>query len=437
MDLWITVADDETAIGDDEVADGDELAGQRVGTQVVMARKLSGLTQVSLAARMNYSSSSVSQVERGVVAASPAFVAAAAKALGVTVAELWRQPVAFGVERRHVAQLETAVIEGGDAVEAGTRRLPTIGTLAALLERVAVLQRRARYQESSRLLPTLLRGLHQAADLAAAGRDSGDPLLAAFAEANKGVPLLYRGSFAVAERVVTRAGTAADAEPDTSHAFAVRGAMQLQLAILAARTGHAATAEAHLAQARDLARWVPDLGPEADYYDTGFSATNVELHAVASAVELGDGTTALSRGAELHIPDSVMRSRRGHHHIDMASAALLHGDRDRAFAELQRARRITPEQTRYHPGVREVLATVTPRPATCMRAWYSQAARSRLSVRYSLRQTSPSGLSQANTRLLRPPVSGRSRRPARSSSSMLGSRRWRLRSSSSRRRCGQ
>jgi hypothetical protein len=326
-------------------------------------------------------------------------VAAAAKALGVTVAELWRQPVAFGVERRHVAQLETAVIEGADAVEAGTRRLPTIGTLAALLERIAVLQRRARYQESSRLLPTLLRGLHQAADLAAAGRererahallasaysatlyclhrlgsavtgqaaergaaaarDSGDPLLAAFAEANKGVPLLYRGSFAVAERVVTRAGAAADADPDTSHAFAVRGAIQLQLAILAARTGHAATAEAHLAQARDLARWVPDLGPEADYYDTGFSATNVEFHAVASAVELGDGTTALSRGAELHIPDSVMRSRRGHHHIDMASAALLHGDRDRAFAELQRARRITPEQTRYHPGVREVLATIS------------------------------------------------------------------------------
>jgi transcriptional regulator with XRE-family HTH domain len=399
MDLWITVAEDEAAIGEDEVADGDEWAGQRVGTQVAMARKLSGLTQVSLAARMHYSSSSLSQVERGVVAASAAFVAAAAKALGVTVAELWQQPVVFGIERRHVAALETAVIEGGDAVEAGERRFPTIGTLAVLLEQVAVLQRRARYQESSQLLPPLLRGLHQVADLAAVGhererahallafaysctlyclhrlgsavtgqaaqrgagaaRDCGDPLLAAFAEANKGVPLLYRGSFAVAERVVTRAGAAAEAEPDTPHAFAVRGAMQLQLAILAARTGHAATADAHLEQARDLARRVPNLGPEADYYDTGFSATNVEFHAVAAAVELGDGTTALSRGAGLCIPDTVMRSRRGHHHIDMASAALLHGDRDRAFTELERARRITPQQTRYHPQVREIIATIS------------------------------------------------------------------------------
>jgi hypothetical protein len=43
----------------------------------------------------------------------------------------------------------------------------------------------------------------------------------------------------------------------------------------------------------------------------------------------------------------------------MASAALLHDDRDQAFAELQRARRITPEQTRYHPSVREALATTS------------------------------------------------------------------------------
>jgi hypothetical protein len=199
------------------------------------------------------------------------------------------------------------VIEGGDAVEAGEQRFPTIDTLAVLLEQVAVAQRRARYRESSQLLPTVLRGQHQAADFAGPGhererahallafaysatlyclhrlgsavtgqaaergavaaRNSGDPLLGAFAEANKGVPLLYRGSFPVAVRVVTRAGAAADAEPDTTHAFAVRGATHLQLAILAARTGHAATAEAHLGQARDLARWVPNLGPEADYYD--------------------------------------------------------------------------------------------------------------------------------------------------------------------------
>jgi hypothetical protein len=54
----------------------------------------------------------------------------------------------------------------------------------------------------------------------------------------------------------------------------------------------------------------------------------------------------------------VMRSRRGHHHIDMAAAWLQHGDRDRAFDQLNLARELTPQQTRYHPQVRELVSTI-------------------------------------------------------------------------------
>lgn len=53
-----------------------------------------------------------------------------------------------------------------------------------------------------------------------------------------------------------------------------------------------------------------------------------------------------------------MRSRRGHHHIDMAAAWLLHGDRDRAFEQLHQAREVTPQQTRYHPQVREIVGAI-------------------------------------------------------------------------------
>lgn len=371
----------------------------RVGARVARGRRVRGLTQTALARRMHVSSSLVSQVERGGTPASAAFVAAASRALGVPVGELWNQPPdAFGSERQHVADLETAVMEGPDAVAIDAPPVPDLDELSASLDRVAVLQRRSRYQESSQLLPDLIRGLHRITESAPAGwaseraherlafayscalyclhrlgspvtghaaergvvaaQRAGDPLLAAFAEANRAVPLLYRGSFAVAERVVSRARASLESEPDEAPMLAVCGAMHLQSAIVAARAGQPGVADSHITEARDLSRWVPDLGPDADYYDTGFSATNVEFHAVAAAVELGDGTTAVTRGADLEVPDTVMRSRRGHHHIDMAAAWLLHGDRDRAFEQLHRAREVTPQQTRYHPQVREIVGAI-------------------------------------------------------------------------------
>jgi hypothetical protein len=47
--------------------------------------------------------------------------------------------------------------------------------------------------------------------------------------------------------------------------------------------------------------------------------------------------------------------RVGHHHIDMARAWMLHGDRAEALAHLNIARRIAPNNTRHHPAVRETV----------------------------------------------------------------------------------
>ncbi|WP_327148398.1 hypothetical protein [Nocardia sp. NBC_01329] len=45
----------------------------------------------------------------------------------------------------------------------------------------------------------------------------------------------------------------------------------------------------------------------------------------------------------------------GHHHMDLARAWLLFGDRPRALAALQEARRVAPAQTRYNPMVHETV----------------------------------------------------------------------------------
>lgn len=130
----------------------------------------------------------------------------------------------------------------------------------------------------------------------------------------------------------------------------VRGYLHLRSAILAARLGDRLDSDAHLDEAGEQARRLPEV---SDLYDTAFSSANVQIHGVAAAVELADGTTAVARDRPL--PEGTPASRLGHHHVDMARAWLLHGNRDRAFVSLHTAREIAPQLTRYSPQVRETL----------------------------------------------------------------------------------
>jgi len=52
-------------------------------------------------------------------------------------------------------------------------------------------------------------------------------------------------------------------------------------------------------------------------------------------------------------------TRVGRYWIDVARAWLLHGDYTRALDALNNARHLTPEQTRYHPWVRETVHIIT------------------------------------------------------------------------------
>ena len=56
--------------------------------------------------------------------------------------------------------------------------------------------------------------------------------------------------------------------------------------------------------------------------------------------------------------DPKRPERVGHHHVDMARAWLLHGDRTRALAHLNQARRIAPARIRHHPSVRSTVLAI-------------------------------------------------------------------------------
>lgn len=368
-----------------------------VGARVRMARKLAGLTQDVLADRMHVSTSLLRKVEQGTAPPSAAFTAAAAKALSVTTYDLYDQPAPrFGEERRPIGLLETAVVAGYDLAELD---LPTEYTLAALAKRIDVLEpfrRASRYDKCAEHLPVLIADLHtsaeqvsgtQEAELASvllaraysiaaitlyrlgsplaataaekaveAARRSNDPILLARAQGERALSLMHRGAFDVATRITSQAllSLPTPGEVDDSlGAHAIAGFLHLRLAIIASRTSNQPTSDLHLAEAADHAQHVPD---SSDFLGTAFGPSNVQIHCVAAAVELGDGTLAVSR--DRPIPPGVVQSRVAHHHVDLARGWLLHGDRSKALASLQTARSIAPQLTRYHPQARETIVAL-------------------------------------------------------------------------------
>ena len=80
---------------------------------------------------------------------------------------------------------------------------------------------------------------------------------------------------------------------------------------------------------------------------------NVAIWAVGVAVELGDGVTAIRRAREIRTFTGVTPNRVSHHYIDLARGYLYAGDRRAALGALMTARKHAPQQTRYHPQVRE------------------------------------------------------------------------------------
>jgi transcriptional regulator with XRE-family HTH domain len=367
----------------------------RVGLRIAELRKIHGITQQSLAARATVSYSLLRKVERGERPASPSFIAAIARALGVSVLDITEQP--YGVrdadptsEQAGIPALRQALVEGADPELDTTLR--SMDDLRTALAQIKELDRRTKHAEVVQALPDVLRHLHRAVldlpsgerpgahdvlaaaysyavvalyrlghlDLShladerarAAAAQGDDPLRAAVAEWNHSLILMFDGAYPAGLRSITRANAILDHAQPTPALPALRGALHLRAAIIAARATNSDLATDHLTAARSLAT---DGQDEANFYGTKFGPPNVNIHDVAVPVELTDGTTAVTRAATVILPPTTAPSRAGHYWIDLSRAWLLHGDRRQALDALQHARRIAPQLTRYHPQVRETV----------------------------------------------------------------------------------
>jgi hypothetical protein len=98
-------------------------------------------------------------------------------------------------------------------------------------------------------------------------------------------------------------------------------------------------------EAEIAAKW---LGEDRDDFGAEFGPTNVSIHAVSVAVELGDARTALRR-AETVDTSSLQPERRSRFLIDVARAHHQRRQPDEVVRTLLEAEALTPEAVRS-PG---------------------------------------------------------------------------------------
>jgi hypothetical protein len=153
---------------------------------------------------------------------------------------------------------------------------------------------------------------------------------------------------------------ARELEPDIADdetAVSVYGMLFLAGAMAAARFGDGSRVISYLHEADGAAR---RLGRDANRLWTAFGPTNVAIHRVNTAAELGDMQTVLRSGPSLNTR-AVPIERRVRHLLDVARAYSLTGRRDDALRTVLDAEQLAPEQVRHHHLSRRTVSNLVRR----------------------------------------------------------------------------
>jgi len=380
----------------------------QVGERIAYYRKRLGLSQIEFAGLIDRSESWVSQVERGVRAIDRLSVLQmVADKLNVSVAELRGEDDSaseqHSEQQTHAFEALRLTLTGHPAsivvIAPSSMDAPDTSDIEALRDdhaSVWAMVHESRYNDLAPLLSRLITGLehavrgtvpdggltearelltdtYQAAAAALAKIGEMDAAWiaadrAAFVAEAIGSPLALAASLfrmahvflslsrlPQAEKVAISAANALQARIDSgttdSETLSLYGAFQLVLAVAAARENQRTDANKFLDTARDVAAQV---GEGRNDFGTEFGPTNVALHAVSIAVELGDAGLALELSKDVN-PANLSPERQARYLIDLALAHDMRRHIGEALRCLQAAEELTPEQTRTHRVAREVV----------------------------------------------------------------------------------
>jgi len=179
-----------------------------------------------------------------------------------------------------------------------------------------------------------------------AAHASGDPVVTGSLFRSVTHCLLANGRFNAAKQLTADAGGwlqagLADASPEY---LSVYGTLFLAGSMAAARAEDRATAHDFLKEAAETAR---RLGHDANHMWTAFGPTNVAIHRVSTAMELGDIQIVLDQGPRIDT-SALPIERRVRHTLEVARAHSAYNQLDEALALVLDAEELAPEQVRYH-----------------------------------------------------------------------------------------
>jgi transcriptional regulator with XRE-family HTH domain len=362
------------------------------GAQIAGLRKAAGLTQRQLAQRANVSQSLLSKVEIGDKPASHALVSSVAVALRVPVERIHGQPYEGDLGLASIDALRT-IARTYDLPPDDDIAIRTLPELRAEMTAIIEMRRTGRYARLAARLPAVLAAVSATAHarqgdsrrstfallvsayytahglayrlgygdlsesiehkMAWAAQQVEDPLAIGLADWTRVNSFQSAGDYEHGLQILERARAAviSTARIDTPAAVTLVGSMHLRTVTLASRNGDRETVRVHLAQAYRLA---DQFGSTDQFHrHLTFGAENTRIHNIAAHVDLGEPDKAILLGENFTPSTTLSPTRSGHHYIDLSRAHLMAGDRLAALNDLQKARRVAPEQTRYHPMVRE------------------------------------------------------------------------------------
>jgi transcriptional regulator with XRE-family HTH domain len=362
------------------------------GARIKEQRRLARMTQRQMADVLPYSYSLLNQVECGARPATADFVAACAKVLKVDVTVLTGQPYVTELQRDRLAELIRPIREALDLYDLGVNPDLTArpaGELIAQADRMCAEVRATHLRSAAQQLPDLIAELTHTAwaapsselwralastyrsahdisvklgyyDLSSVALDrmgwaaerASSACLGAVRQYMRALVYFREGEYRIGQRLIAAGREAVGQADQSREALAVTGQLHLGGSVIAARAASEVTLEGHLAEAGAIAA---RTGDASDVHWLSFGPANVDLHRMSAAVEMRRYDDALTQARKMRLPTQLATSRRAHFLIDKARCEMETGHTEGALTSLVEARRLAPEQTRYHPAARETI----------------------------------------------------------------------------------
>ena len=368
-------------------------AEDHTGARIKHARKVRRLTQRELADLSHVSYSTITKVEQNAMPASPSVIGALARALSVQVAELNGQPYLDELRADQLDGLINPIREALNVYDLGPDpdvRPRSLDELEADAEKLCAMVRATKIKQVAAELPGLIHEATSGAHTGSTGRDwqvlasvyrtaydvttklgfpdlctvaldrmdwaaqrASDPVLGGMRQYLRALAYLRASDYKTGKRLISLGMTTLQQADPGRVTDVLTGQLHLGAAVLAGRDKDKGTAEGHLAEASHLAG---QTGPAEKVHWLSFGPTNVGVHRVSVLAELDLYPEAVQQATEIAIPEGWPPSRLALHHAEVARAQMWTGHTEAAFKSLVSARKLAPQQTRYHPTVRETYA---------------------------------------------------------------------------------